>query len=1048
MTVETTIEVTLLGGFGVVVDGVGTPASGWTRRHAAALVKVLALAPGRRLHREQVLDLLWPDDRLDEAGPKLHKAAHFCRKATGRSDAIVLRGESVRLFPDAEVVVDAVEFDELARQALAGNDADVARAALARYGGELLPQDRYEDWAAERRESLRLRHLDLLRLLGRWDEVAELDPGDERAHVELMRQYELEGDRHAALRQFERMDRALRTELGVRPGAEACAIRDRLLAETEPAPPAPELDLIGRAAELAAIERALTDAGARQARTIVVRGPAGMGKSSLVDRACRTAAERGWRVAYGLAAPVEGAWPYAPVLDAVADLCRRHATLLDGLADAYREEIDRALAGSHAAWSGQTGHQRLFVAVAELFRLAAATNGLLLALDDLHDADEASLRLVHYLCRATLDERVVILVAHRPVAAGSPLAETLSSLLGRHGAFELELAPLGEDETRLLVERFVADPDDALVEQVMALAGGVPFAVAELARRAAEEPNWVRLLDATMIGGIPPATREILQRVAVVGSVFDTDEFVALSGLDDAAAYDQLDIALAGRLIEHTDAGYRFRHGLVRDTLLEDLLPHRRRRIHLDAAARLEQLGASPARVGHHLVEGGEARRAVPYLLSAAKTAAAVGAYQEALRLIDAVRADATGTERAQLLALRADLLMAIGDPTVTSAYRDALEAAAPAERRLLRARMARAAVMSGDLETAQAAMDGVEPDGGPDDGEILLAQGQVAYFGSDLDRAWAIAEEARRRVLGGEQNWQVLDLVALQGLLAHNRGEWFDRMRAELRRSRDSPEIANAVFDAYLCPAEYLLYGSTPYAEVMELAAGLRATAQRSGALRAVAFATALIGEAALLHGDLDTADTELGEALDLHHDLGSAAGEAHALQRLAEVRLAQGDAAEATRLLQRALPLARWSMMSLHLMQRIYGTMIAAAPDPDTARAVVDRGESTMGIDDACEFCVIMFSVPATIACADSGDVDHAREHLRRAKRSAKLWEGTAWQAWIAEATAHVALAEGERERATTLLAEAVEHFERSGQPLDVDRSRRSLAALTAVG
>jgi hypothetical protein len=62
--------------------------------------------------------------------------------------------------------------------------------------------------------------------------------------------------------------------------------------------------------------------------------------------------------------------------------------------------------------------------------------------------------------------------------------------------------------------------------------------------------------------------------------------------------------------------------------------------------------------------------------------------------------------------------------------------------------------------------------------------------------------------------------------------------------------------------------------------------------------------------------------------------------------------------------------------------------------------------------------------------------------------LWEGTAWQAWIAEATAHVALAEGDRERAATLLAEAVEQFERSGQPLDAHRSGRSLAGLTAVG
>jgi hypothetical protein len=350
---------------------------------------------------------------------------------------------------------------------------------------------------------------------------------------------------------------------------------------------------------------------------------------------------------------------------------------------------------------------------------------------------------------------------------------------------------------------------------------------------------------------------------------------------------------------------------------------------------------------------------------------------------------------------------------------------------------------MAGDLETATAAIDGIEPDGGPDDGEILLAQGNLAYFSSDFDRAWTVAEIARRRVLAGDKSWQVLDLVALQGMLAHNRGEWFDRMRIELRRTRDVPEIANAVFDGYLCPAEYLLYGPTPYADVIDIARGLRMTAHRSGALRAVAFATALIGEAALLSGDLELASKELEEAVDVHHDLGSAAGEAHSLQRLAEVRVAEGDRAAATQLLQQALPLARWSIIALHLLQRIYGTMIAAAPDPATARAVVDRAESTLGINDACPFCSVMLSVPATIACADSGDLDHAREHLAIAERSAKLWEGTAWEAGLAEAGAHLAAAEGDRDGAGHLMAVAVVQFRRSGQPLDVERCRQTAAA-----
>src|SRR6266487_5461776 len=66
---------------------------------------------------------------------------------------------------------------------------------------------------------------------------------------------------------------------------------------------------------------------------------------------------------------------------------------------------------------------------------------------------------------------------------------------------------------------------------------------------------------------------------------------------------------------------------------------------------------------------------------------------------------------------------------------------------------------------------------------------------------------------------------------------------------------MAGAIFDGYLCSAEYLLYGPTPYAEVLELARDLRGTAERSGALRAAAFARALSGEAALLSGDLDLA-------------------------------------------------------------------------------------------------------------------------------------------------------------------------------------------------
>jgi tetratricopeptide (TPR) repeat protein len=350
---------------------------------------------------------------------------------------------------------------------------------------------------------------------------------------------------------------------------------------------------------------------------------------------------------------------------------------------------------------------------------------------------------------------------------------------------------------------------------------------------------------------------------------------------------------------------------------------------------------------------------------------------------------------------------------------------------------------MAGDLATAEAALDGLETDGGPDDADILLARGKYALFTADFDAAQVAAQQAQRLILAGQRNGQVLDLVTLRGLLAHRSDQWFVQMGAELYRTIRDPGMAGAIFDGYLCSAEYLLYGPTPYAEVIELARDLRETAERGGARRAAAFARALSGEAALLSGDLDLAAAELAEARDRHRELGSAAGEAHSLQRLAEVRLAQGDAAGARRLLERALPLARSSVVAKHLLHRLFGTMIGAAASPREARHVVDRAEALLGWDDVCSFCSIMLAVPAAIACARDGDLPAARRYLAAAGRSAEVWRGTAWEAALAEAHAAVAAAGGDAGTARTRLRWAAEAFQRAGQPLDAERCRAGAPA-----
>ena len=1034
------VEIFLLGRFDVRVDDRTIPPSAWSRRQAASLVKLLALAPRRQLHREQVMDALWPEVPVDEATPRLHKAAYFARRVLGPA-SIAIRSETVMLFPDAHVSVDSHRFQELGQDALDSGEAAAAAIAADLYGGELLPEDRYEAWAEAARERLHLLHLQLLRLARRWADLVEADPSDAEAHLALMRDHAAGGDRRAALRQFERMERALRGELGVQPSEEAIALRDSLLQGlAEPTPAEGATVQVGRDVQMSILQRTLDEAGRGRGRTVFVAGAAGMGKSTLAEWLRGQATGRGWRTGHGMASAIEGAWPYAPVLEAIADLCRRHPTLLDGLDDRCREDIDRALAHRRLDWDRDGTRQRLFVAVAELARLAAAGPGVLLTIDDVQDADEASLRLLHYLARSCLTDRLILVLCHRRQPATDAFEQVRSSLLGRNAAIDLSLAPLDRADVATLARSYRPELDEESLAQISEVSGGVPFAVVGLARAAGAPYVDGRSPGSVVLDMLAPAVRTALVPVATTGTTFDTDEFLSLCGLPEEEAYDCLDAALAALVVERTLSGYRFRHPLIRDALLDGLTPHRRRAMHRICAERLAALDASPARIGHHLLAAGDPAAAVPHVLRAAETAAAIGAYRDALSLVDSIRAAADGAAGRRALALRADLLAAIGDPAAMSAYHQAIAAASPSGQRVLRARMARFAILSGDRATAAAVLDGLEPDGGPDDTAILIAKANVAYFTGDLDGAWANLSAASRgdAPLRGEH----LDVVTLKSLIAHNRGEWSQLLRVELKRTQDDPAMAVAVFDSHLCVAEYVLYGPTPYDEVTALARAMRDTAERGGALRAVGFATVLIGEAALLAGDLDLAERELSDGVDMHRELGATMGEAHALQRLAEVHLARGDHGTANRLLRRALPLARWSVLAMHLLQRVYGTMILAAEDPEARRAMVDTGEATLATTDACAFCSIMFDVPAAIACAAVGDLADARRYVARAERSASLWEGTAWQAATLEARAHLVRAEGDHAEADRFLARAADLFDESAQPLDAARVRAQLA------
>ncbi|MCZ7527612.1 MAG: ATP-binding protein [Acidimicrobiia bacterium] len=710
-----------------------------------------------------------------------------------------------------------------------------------------------------------------------------------------------------------------------------------------------------------------------------VEGPHGSLKTDLLERAGDRALAEGFLVGRGSAAGA-GLRIFGCVLDAIDELAQRAPGLLDVLPEGCRAELEACLSGE-----APSTRQRLFVAVREVLVRAAADRGVLLTLDDLELADPDTLALVEHAARVSRNHRLSLVCAHRPGVDLGPGFERLS----------LEVAaPPGIGERRA--------PDHR----------------------------------------VPTEVRDAIQRVALGGPSFDLLEVRAASGADPQAVGRLLDVALAAGLVESVPGGgYRFAEGEP-GRLTSGLPPHRRSEIHQITAKRLEELGAGPERVAGHLLAAGEHAAAVPFGLEAARRAAAAQLHHEVLRWTGALADHAEGPDRFETLSLRADSLAAAGEPTAVQVYRDALSVAPPGAVPGLRARLARAAMLSGDLQAAVDALEGVTPDGGPHDGSILLARGMLAYFMGEIDVAERAADAAREIALTPGAPTRLLDVITLQGMIAHNRGQWFDRLVRELRATRESPELAAAVFDCHLCVAEFLLYGPTPYTEVVALARELRRNAERIGARRAAAFAVCVAGEAELLAGALDAARRDLEEAVAMHRELGAETGTAHSLQRLAEVELAAGNRAEAEELAREALPLARWSPLARHLMQRTYGTLIAAAPDAETALATVDEAKETLDDPSSCIFCQVMVAVPSAIACAESGRLDEARHHLALAELSASQWEGTAWTGAVTEARACLARAEGDVGTADRLFAEAARLFDQARQPLDAAR------CLEAVG
>ncbi len=318
------LRLRVLGGFGVAVGDRPVPESAWRLRKAKSLIKLLALSPDRRMHRERAAELLWPDRSADSAANNLHQALYVSRRALEAAGAdalecLSLREDMLILSEDRPVEIDAVEFEEAAEAARAAGTIEAYGDALALYGGELLPEDRYEDWLAARREALReLYRALLLELAEHHASVGDApgavealqravvdDPLHEEAHRRLMRLFAEAGRRQQALAQYQQLRQTLRREYAADPDPETRRLYEDILAgrldpiaateaQAESRPPgarrgqvtagsAPLHNLPLQLTSFVGRERVLAELRAQldRSRLLTLTGPGGAGKTRL-----------------------------------------------------------------------------------------------------------------------------------------------------------------------------------------------------------------------------------------------------------------------------------------------------------------------------------------------------------------------------------------------------------------------------------------------------------------------------------------------------------------------------------------------------------------------------------------------------------------------------------------------------------------------------------------------------------------------------------------------------------------------------------------------
>lgn len=747
------LDAHLFGTFSVAVNGERIEDQSWGRTAALRLVKLLLVTPGHDVGREIAGETLWPEMDAEHQAANVRKALHFARRAIERRGVVVLVADRqrIRVSPAVHLRLDLDDFvgawERLERQSSDSSISGWDARLLLRLGArELLPDDQYEEWLAGLRERVALRWRALAiqaareRISeGRSREAESLletvlfrDPADEEAHRLLIELLVSQRRHHAARQQFYLCRRELADAYGTEPAPETTA----LLAQLDGTPNRPggvgradsrEPRFVGRRTELARIEAVIDEVAAGMGRCVVVRGPAGVGKTRLLEHASEELRDLGWRVISGRGIEAAGGLTYAPIASALAQLTSQD---VEGL---------REPAASAAAFLAPRLGRRPSISFAHPAALASGVAAIVeeltasvpmaLTIDDAQWLDEPTAVLVMELQRATSRRPFLLLLGVRTDEVVTAWVEEFLYALTIEGTSELELGPMRPRDVTGLVTAHLGGLhlDARLHEFLVERAAGNALFCLELARTLRDDgrialsdrswrtvgrletsrvPTTVTRLVRSRTSRLDPHAVEILMLAAESGDSFRFARLASATSDSPEDVLEALDEGLRVGLLVEAGAGYRFRHPLFRAALRHQLPPGRRARLLYSAARTLAgstdptdplavaaavKGGVDPAAVAERALAAAEA--GLPEATSfAVAFGIAAGIRQASLFQGDIARLTLersialwrpmSDSQRAHFGASRGlrvlgDLLTAAGqDDAATAIYREAIEAA------------------------------------------------------------------------------------------------------------------------------------------------------------------------------------------------------------------------------------------------------------------------------------------------------------------------------------------------------------------------------------